>query len=132
MINQEFKALERKYQALPNFGICCRKLGGSKLRVFVHACAVSALSSKVFNCIRHDLLIAELHAYGFSREALALINNYLTNRQQRVNGSVSFLEKRSTRCSTEVSLRASVIQDSDICNYSHDTTIIPTIRTSTI
>ena len=25
-------------------GICCRKLGGSKLRVFAHACTVSALS----------------------------------------------------------------------------------------
>ena len=33
----------------------------------------------------------KLHAYGFSREALTLINDYLTNRQQRVkvNGSFS-------------------------------------------
>ena len=40
---------------------------------------------------RHDLLIAKLHAYGFPREALTLINDYLTNRQQRVkvNGSFS-------------------------------------------
>ena len=47
--------------------------------------------SKAFDCIRHDLLIAKLHAYGFSQEALALINDYLTNRQQRVkvNGSFS-------------------------------------------
>ena len=47
--------------------------------------------SKAFDCIRHDLLIAKLHAYGFSREALTLINDYLTNRQQRVkvNGSFS-------------------------------------------
>ena len=44
MINEEFKALGRKCGVLPNFGICCRELGGSKLRVFVHACAVSALS----------------------------------------------------------------------------------------
>ena len=40
--------------------------------------------SKAFDCIRHDVLIAKLHAYGFSREALALINDYLTNRQQRI------------------------------------------------
>ena len=47
--------------------------------------------SKAFDCIRHDLLIAKLHVYGFSREALTLINNNLTNRQQRVkvNGSFS-------------------------------------------
>ena len=36
--------------------------------------------SKAFDCIRHDLLIAKLHAYGFSYEALTLINDYLTNR----------------------------------------------------
>ena len=44
-----------------------------------------------FDYIRHDLLIAELHAYGISHEALTLINDYLTNRQQRVkvNGSFS-------------------------------------------
>ena len=40
--------------------------------------------SKAFDCIRHDLLIAKLHAYGFSQEALALINDYLTNRQQNL------------------------------------------------
>ena len=44
MINQEFKGQGTKYQVLPNFGICCRELGGSKLRVFAHVCAVSALS----------------------------------------------------------------------------------------
>ena len=33
--------------------------------------------SKAFDCISHDLLIAKLHAYGFSDEALKLINDYL-------------------------------------------------------
>ena len=27
MMNQKFKARGRKYQLLPNFGICCRELG---------------------------------------------------------------------------------------------------------
>ena len=47
MINQEFKAQGRIYQVLPNFGVCCRELGGSKLRDFAHACAVSALSCQI-------------------------------------------------------------------------------------
>ena len=48
--------------------------------------------SKAFDCIGHDLLNAKLHAYGFSHEALTPINDYLTNRKQRVkvNGSFSF------------------------------------------
>ena len=37
---------------------------------------------RAFDCIRHDLLIAKLHAYGFSREALSLVYSYLENRQQ--------------------------------------------------
>ena len=47
--------------------------------------------SKAFDCIKHDLLLAKLHAYGFDREALSLIHSFLENRQQRVkiNGSFS-------------------------------------------
>ena len=32
MINQQFKAIGRKYQVLPIFGICSRELGGSNLQ----------------------------------------------------------------------------------------------------
>ena len=47
--------------------------------------------SKAFDCIKHDLLLAKLHAYGFSREALSLVHSFLENRQQRVkiNGRFS-------------------------------------------
>ena len=44
MKNQEFHAKETKDQVLPNFGICCRELRGSKLQVLKHGCAVSTLS----------------------------------------------------------------------------------------
>ena len=33
--------------------------------------------SKAFDCINHDLLIAKLHAYGFSLESLTFIQSYL-------------------------------------------------------
>ena len=36
--------------------------------------------SKPFDTINHDLLIAKLHVYGFSKESLKLIKIYLTNR----------------------------------------------------
>ena len=35
---------------------------------------------KAFDTIKHDLLLAKLHAYGFSKRALKLIHNYLSNR----------------------------------------------------
>ena len=40
--------------------------------------------SKAFNCFPHDLIVAKLHAYGFSLESLKLLNSYLTDRKQRV------------------------------------------------
>ena len=41
--------------------------------------------SKAFDFLPHDLIVAKLHAYGFSIDSLKLINNnYLTERKQRV------------------------------------------------
>ena len=47
--------------------------------------------SKAFDTLNHDLLIAKLHAYGFSKKALILIKSYLSNRWQRtkINNSYS-------------------------------------------
>ena len=41
-------------------------------------------SSKAFDCLLHDLLIAKLHAYGFEIDLLRLIYSYLVGRKQRV------------------------------------------------
>ena len=38
--------------------------------------------SKAFDCIPHDLLIARLHAYGFSRKTVTFIYLYLKRRKQ--------------------------------------------------
>ena len=51
--------------------------------------------SKTFDCLSHELLLAKLHAYGFSIAQLRLIHSYLTNRKQRtkVNLSCSLWEE---------------------------------------
>ena len=41
-------------------------------------------SSKAFDTINHQLLLAKLHAYGLSQQALAIIFSYLSNRKQRI------------------------------------------------
>ena len=46
--------------------------------------------SKAFDCLSHELLLAKLHAYGFSIAALRLIHSYLTYRRQRTKINVSF------------------------------------------
>ena len=41
--------------------------------------------SKAFDCIRHDLLIAKLHAYGWEQNSLRYMYDYLSYMKQRVN-----------------------------------------------
>lgn len=36
--------------------------------------------SKVFDSINHDLLIAKLHAYGYSKNVLKLLLSYISDR----------------------------------------------------
>jgi len=39
--------------------------------------------SKAFDVIPHDLMLAEMNAYGFDRHCIELISNYLSDRYQR-------------------------------------------------
>ena len=55
-----------------------------------YAGAVSMDLSKAFDTINHELLIAKLYAYGFSKDALKLINSYMSDRWQRTKIDKSF------------------------------------------
>ena len=48
--------------------------------------------SKSYECVNHDLIIAKLEVYGVGENSLRLIQNYLSNRQQRVKVGSSFSE----------------------------------------
>ena len=55
-----------------------------------YAGAVLMDLSKAFDTINHELLIAKLYAYGFSKEALTLIASYLSDRWQHLKINDTF------------------------------------------
>ena len=48
-----------------------------------------------FDTIKHDLLIAKLLAYGFNKESLNLLHNYLSNRWHRTKIKKKIVPQRS-------------------------------------
>ena len=46
--------------------------------------------SKAFGTLNYKLLIAKRHAYGFNRDSLKLMNDYLSNRWQRTKINKGF------------------------------------------
>ena len=92
--------------------------------------------SKAFDCLNHELLIAKLNAYGFSRSALLFIHSYLTNRKQRVkvNGSFSTWTETLLGVPQGSALGPLLfniylndlfifLEETKVCNYADDTTI---------
>ena len=45
---------------------------------------------KAYDCLPHDLLLAKLQAYVFSKESIRLFLSYLTNRTQRIKIGSTF------------------------------------------
>ena len=58
--------------------------------------------SKVFDTLKHSLLIAKLEAYVLERESLSYIKSYLSDMQQwaRVNNNFSIWRKDNYRNNT--------------------------------
>ena len=50
--------------------------------------------TKAFDTINNDLLIVNLLAYGFEKNALDLVYSYLKNRKQRVKIDTTFTNLR--------------------------------------
>ena len=46
--------------------------------------------SESYDCLPHDLLLAKLQAYSFSKESIRLFLSYLTNHSQRIKIDSTF------------------------------------------
>ena len=86
--------------------------------------------------VNHDLLLAKLDAYGFTRQTIKHIKSYLRDQKQRVkiNGSYSewrYINHGVPQESVLSPLLFNIfsndlftfVSDSMICNYADDTTI---------
>ena len=92
--------------------------------------------SKAFDTLNHELLIAKLHVYGFTKKALDLIYSYLIQRWQRtkINTSFSTWTELLTGVpqgsvlgpllfNTCINYLIFFVVNTDVCNYADDTTL---------
>ena len=92
-------------------------------------------SFKAYDTINHDLLVAKLHAYGFSNDSLKLLYSYLKHRwcRTKINHKLSFWKELSQRVPPGPVLGSLLFniclkdlfflsEFTDLCNFGDDTT----------
>ena len=84
----------------------------------------------VFDCLSHDLLIAELYAYGDGMASLKLIYTYLCGRKQRIKINDKYSSWKETSLSVLGSILGLLLfnvfvcdKDIDIDSYADDSTL---------
>ena len=73
--------------------------------------------SKAFDCLRHDLLIAKLAAYGFDQPSLCFIFSYLSGRTQRTKVNNAYSSYTDIKYGVpQGSIVGPLLFDIDICD----------------
>ena len=91
---------------------------------------------KAYDCLRHELLIAKLEAYGIGNDNLNLLLDYLTFRKQRTKVGSAYSKWSEIRRGIPQGLILGlilfnifindifmIIEQSAICNFADDNTL---------
>ena len=100
-----------------------------------YAGAISMNLSKAFDTINHELLLARLYAYDFSKNSLLVLSSYVSIRRQRVKINNTFSSSKNLiqgvlQGSGLASLIFNVylndlfftLRNTGICNFADDST----------